>query len=67
MPLLNLAYFHGGLQLDRRHLPIAVVTGVCYLVILVEPGYAWTLAGMRLASALIWQERLGTRTHDVSH
>ena len=65
--LLSLSYFHAGLQFDRRLLPIAVVAAVCYLVTLVVPGYEWTLAGILMASALVWQARLGVRTHDVAH
>ena len=65
--LLSVTYFHAGLQLDRRLLPIAVVAGVCYLVTLFLSRYEWTLAGVLLASALVWQARLGARTHDVAH
>ena len=65
--LLSLSYFHAGLQFDRRLLPIAAIAAVCYLVTLVVSGYEWTLAGVLLASALVWQARLGARTQDVAH
>lgn len=65
--LLSLSYFHAGLQFDRRLLPIAVVAAVCYLLTLVVSGYEWTLAGILMASALVWQARLGVRTQDVAH
>lgn len=65
--LLSLSYFHAGLQFDRRLLPIAVVAAVCYLVTLLVSEYEWTLAGVAMASALVWQARLGARTHDVAH
>ena len=64
--LLSVTYFHAGLQLDHRLLPIAVVAGVCYLVTLFLSRYEWTLAGVLLAAALIWQARLGARTHHVA-
>ena len=65
--LLSLTYFHVGIQLDRRLLPVATVAAVCYLVTLIVSGYEWTLAGIVLAAALVWQARLGARTHDVAH
>ncbi len=65
--LLSLSYFHAGLQFDRRLLPVAVVAAVCYLLTLVVSGYEWTLAGVLMASVLVWQARLAARTHDVAH
>ena len=65
--LLTLTYFHVGLHLDRRLLPISAVAGVCYLVTLFLSRYEWTLTGVLLASALTWQARLGARTHDAPH
>ena len=65
--LLSVTYFHAGMQSDRRLLPVAVVAAICYLVTLVVSGYEWTLAGVLMASALVWQARLGKRTQDVSH
>ena len=65
--LLSLTYFHIGMQFDRLLLPIAAVAAVCYLVTLVVSGYEWTLAGVVMATALVWQARLGARTHDVAH
>ena len=64
--LLSLTYFHVGMQLDRRLLPIATVAAVCYLVTLIVSGYVWTLAGVAMASALVWQARLGARPQDVA-
>ena len=65
--LLSLTYFHVGMQFDRRLLPIAAVAAVCYLVTLIVSAYEWTLAGVGMVTALVWQARLGTRTHDVAH
>ena len=65
--LLSLTYFNAGLQFDRRLLPVALVAGVCYIITLLVSRYEWTLAGVLLASALIWQARLGARKHDVAH
>lgn len=64
--LLSLTYFHVGMQLDRRLLPIATVAAVCYLVTVIVSGYEWTLAGVAMASALVWQARLGVRPQDVA-
>ena len=65
--LLSLTYFHSGLQIDRRLLPVSAVGAGCYLVTVLVSAYEWTLAGVLLASALILQARLGARTHDVAH
>lgn len=65
--LLSLTYFHIGMQFDRLLLPIAAIAAVCYLVTLIVSGYEWTLAGVVMATALVWQARLGARTHDVAH
>ncbi|MDE0449173.1 MAG: hypothetical protein OXH96_21100 [Spirochaetaceae bacterium] len=64
--LLALSYFHAGLYLDRRMLAIGVVLGACYLVTLFVPGYQWTLAGVLVAVALVWQAILGARTQDAA-
>ena len=65
--LLALSYFHAGLYLDRRLLPIGGVLGACYLVTLFIPGYQWTLAGVLMAGALVWQAILGARERDAAH
>ena len=64
--LLALSYFHAGLYLDRRMLAVGVVLGACYLVTLFVPGYQWTLAGVLVAVALVWQAILGARTQDAA-
>ena len=65
--LLALSYFHAGLYMDRRLLPIGGVLGACYLVTLFISGYQWTLAGFLVAAALVWQAVLGARTRDAAH
>ena len=65
--LLGLTYFQAGLHLDRRHLPIGGVLGISFLVTLLVPGYAWTVAGVMMAAALTWQALLGARTGDAAN
>lgn len=62
---LALSYAHAGFYLDRRLLPVAGVLGTCYLVTLFVPGYQWTLAGVLMAAALVWQAILGARQRDA--
>ena len=57
--LLALAYFHAGVHLDRRMLPIGAAAGVCYLVTLFVPGYGWTAAGVVVAAVLTAQAWIG--------
>ena len=64
--LLALSYFQAGLHMDRRMLAIGGVLGACYLVTLFIPGYQWTLAGVLMAGALVWQAILGTRSRDAA-
>ena len=65
--LLSLTYFHAALHLDRRLLPISGVAAACYLVTLFVPEYQWTLAGVLMAAALVWQALLGVRTRNAAH
>ena len=65
--LLALSYFHAGLYMDRRMLPIGGVLVASYLATLFVPGYQWTLAGVLMAAALVWQAVLGMRTRDAAH
>ena len=65
--LLALSYVHAGLYLDRRMLAIGGVLAACYLVTLFIPGYQWTLAGVLVAGALVWQAILGARERDAAH
>lgn len=65
--LLALSYIYAGSYLDRRMLAIGVVVGACYLLTLFVPGYQWTLAGVLVAGALVWQAILGTRARDAAH
>ena len=67
MLLLSLTYFHAALHLDRRLLPISGVAAACYLVTLFVPEYEWTLAGVLMSAALVWQALLGVRTRNASH
>ena len=57
--LLALTYFHAGLHLERRMLPIGIAAGVCYLVTLFVPGYSWTVAGLVMAAVLTAQAFIG--------
>ena len=65
--LVSLTYFHAALHLDRRLLPISGVAASCYLVTIFVPSYQWTLAGVLMAVALVWQALLGARTRDAAH
>ncbi len=65
--LLALTYFHGGLHLERRFLPIGLVLGVCYLITLFVPGYGWTTAGVIVAVTLTAQGFLGARRHNATN
>ena len=67
MLLMSLTYFHAGLHLDRRLLPIGGVGAVGYVVTLLVPEYQWTLAGVLIAAALVWQGLLGARTRNAPH
>ena len=64
--LLGLTYFQAGLHLDRRHLLIGGVAGVGFVVTLFVSSYAWTIAGVLMAAALIWQALSGARTSDAA-
>ena len=57
--LLAQAYFHAGVHLERRMLPIGFAAGVCYLVTLFVPGYGWTAAGVVVAAVLTAQALIG--------
>lgn len=65
--LQALSYFYAGLYLDRRMLAIGGVLAACYLVTLFILGYQWTLAGVLVAGAFVWQAILGAREHDAAH
>ena len=65
--LVSLTYFYEALHLGRRSLPISGVAAACYLVTLFVPRYQWTLAGVLMAAALVWQALLGARTRDAAH
>ena len=65
--LLALTYFHGGLHLERRLLPIGLLLGVCYLITLFVPGYGWTTAGVIVAVTLTAQAFLGARRRDATN
>ena len=65
--LMALSYFYAGLYLDRRMLAIGGVLAACYLGTLFIPAYQWTLAGVLVAGALVWQAILGARERDAAH
>ena len=50
--LLALAYFYAGLHLDRRLLPVGILIGICFPIILYLPGYGSTASGIVIAGAL---------------
>lgn len=50
--LLALAYFYAGLHLDRRLLPVGILIGICFPVILYLPDYGSTASGVVIAGAL---------------
>ena len=50
--LLALTYFHGGLHLERRLLPVGLLMGAGYLITIWVPSFGWTTAGVLLAIAL---------------
>ena len=58
--LLALTYFHAGVHLDRRLLPIGILAAGGYLITLFVPQYGWTLTGVLVASALVAHALLGT-------
>ena len=61
--LLALSYTLAGVHLERRLLPIGVMLGVGYLIILFLPSYGWTSAGVLTALALTAQAFIGARAN----
>ena len=61
--LLALSYTLAGVHLERRLLPIGVMLGVGYLIILFLPSYGWTSAGVLTALALTVQAFIGARAN----
>lgn len=51
--LLALTYFHAGLHLERRLLPVGILLGAGYLITIWVPSFGWTTAGVMLAIALV--------------
>ena len=62
--LLTLSYTLAGVHLERRLLPIGVLLGVGYLIILFLPQYGWTAAGILTAAALTTQAFIGARANE---
>ena len=50
--LLALSYFYAGLHLDRRLLPVGIIIGICFPIVLYLPGYGSTASGVVIAGAL---------------
>ena len=50
--LLALSYFYAGLHLDRRLVPVGILIGICFPIILYLPGYGSTASGVVIAGAL---------------
>ncbi len=64
--LLGLTYFHGGLYLERRLMPIGVLMGGAYLVTVWVPSFGWTTAGAVLAIALVTGAFLEVRKRETA-
>ena len=64
--LLGLTYFHAGLYLERRMMPIGVLMGAAYLVTVWVPGFGWTTAGVVLAVALVTGALLGAPKRETA-
>ena len=50
--LLALSYFHAGLHLDRRLVPVGILIGICFPIILYLPSYGSTASSVVIAVAL---------------
>lgn len=50
--LLALAYFYAGLHLDRRLVPVGILIGICFPIILYLPSFGSTASGVVIAGAL---------------
>ncbi len=64
--LLALSYFHGGVHLDRRMVPIGLVAAGAYLFTIWVPGFGWTIAGVALAAALASAAAFGVSEPDAA-
>ena len=64
--LLALAYFYAGLHLDRRLIPVGIVIGLCFPIILYLPGYGSTASGVVIAGALLVVAYLGKEKPDAA-
>lgn len=64
--LLALSYFYAGLHLDRRLVPVGIIIGICFLVILYLPGYGSTASGVVIAGALFVVAFLGRDKSDAT-
>ncbi|MDE2727849.1 MAG: hypothetical protein OXI19_07480 [Gemmatimonadota bacterium] len=64
--LLALSYFYAGLHLDRRLVPVGIVIGICFPVILYLPGYGSTASGVVISGALLVVAFLGKGKSDAS-
>ncbi len=64
--LLALSYFHGGLHLERRMVPVGLVAGACYLATIWIPSFGWTVAGVAIAAALVSAAFLGVSERELA-
>ncbi|MYK99871.1 MAG: hypothetical protein F4014_14075 [Gemmatimonadetes bacterium] len=64
--VLALAYFYAGLHLDRRLIPVGIVIGICFPIILYLPGYGSTASGVVIAGALLVVAYLGKEKPDAA-
>lgn len=64
--LLALTYFQWGLHLERRMLPLGLLTGGAYLVTIWVPSLGWTIAGAVLAIGLTTAAFIGARKRETA-
>ena len=51
--LIALAYFYAGLHLDRRLIPVGILIGICFPIVLYLPSFGSTASGVVIAGALL--------------
>jgi hypothetical protein len=59
--LLAMAYFFGGIHLERSMLPIGILLAIGYVVVLFVPRYAYTFLGAMVSLALVISAVTGSR------
>lgn len=64
--ILALSYFQAGVHLDRALLWIGLLMGASYVFVIFVSGYAWTVVGVVLATALTIAGLRGGRAHEAA-